>query len=110
MRKFRFLLVLLLLSVTLSLRAGDDGKLISLFPVPLKGSVLTVRLNAPNSTVSGVELRNLIGKKLQEKDFPKGNAEIVFTDMDTYPNGVYVVLAKDSYGKIAEIAKFIINR
>lgn len=110
MRKFRLLIALLLLSLALNLQAGDEGKLISLFPVPLKGNVLTVRLNAPNSAVSGVELRNLIGKKLQEREFPKGNSEIVFDNMDTYPNGVYVVLAKDSYGKIVEIAKFIINR
>ena len=90
--------------------SGEDSKMISLFPVPLKGSRLSVKINVPNSTISGVELRNLIGKKLQEKSFSKGSDEVVLEDMDTYPNGVYVILAKDPYGKIIEISKFIINK
>jgi hypothetical protein len=89
---------------------GDDTKMFSLFPVPLKGSRLSVKLNTASSGIVGVELRNLIGKKLQEKGFPKGVDEVVFEDMDTYPSGVYVVLAKDGYGKIVEISKFIINK
>lgn len=105
--------LLLLLNVLIlqpAVGAGDENRLVSLYPVPLKGSVLSVRLNAPGSAVAGAELRNLIGRKLQEKNFPKGGNELVFEDMDTYPNGIYVVLAKDAYGKIVEIAKFTINR
>lgn len=110
MNKLYGILLLLLLHLSVSAGNGDDTKMISLFPVPLKGSRLSVKLNVPNSTISAVELRNLIGKKLQEKPFPKGENEVVLEDMDTYPNGVYVVLAKDSYGKIVEISKFIINK
>lgn len=94
----------------LSLLAGDENKIFSLYPVPLKTSKLTVKRNIFNNDFTTVELRNLIGKKLQEKEFPKGAEEVSFEDMDTYPNGVYVVLAKDSYGKIIESAKFIINK
>jgi hypothetical protein len=109
-RRIFFLVLLSALFLFPELRAGDENRLISLYPVPLKGSILSVRLNAPNSAVAGAELRNLIGKKLQEKNFPKGGNELVFEEMDTYPNGIYVVLAKDAYGKIVEIAKFTINR
>lgn len=105
-----FLVLLNVLFVLSALGAGDENRLVSLYPVPLKGSVLSVRLNAPNSAVAGAELRNLIGRKLQEKNFPKGNNELVFEDMDTYPGGIYVVLVKDAFGKIVEIAKFTINR
>lgn len=110
MRKIYTILFLLLLHFSVFAGNGDDTKMISLFPVPLKGSRLSVKLNVPNSAISAVELRNLIGKKLQEKAFPVGENEVVLEDMDTYPNGVYVVLAKDSYGKIVEISKFIINK
>ena len=110
MRKIYTFILLILLYIPAIAGSGDDNKMISLFPVPLKGSRLTVKLNVSNSLISAVELRNLIGKKLQEKAFSKGENEVVLEDMDTYPNGVYVVLAKDSYGKIVEISKFIINK
>ncbi len=109
MRKLYLLILLILLHFS-SIAGGDDTKMFSLFPVPLKGSRLSVKLNASSTSISAVELRNLIGKKLQEKGFPKGVDEVIFEDMDTYPSGVYVVLAKDSYGKIVEISKFIINK
>ncbi len=105
-----YLIILLIILYFPSMGNGDDNKMFSLFPVPLKGSRLSVKLNTASSSISAVELRNLIGKKLQEKGFPKGVDEVVFEDMDTYPSGVYVVLAKDSYGKIVEISKFIINK
>lgn len=110
MRKIYIVLLFVLLQLTAFAGSGDDTKMFSLFPVPLKGSRLSVRLNVSNALVASVEMRNLVGKKLQEKMFTKGENEVVFEDMDTYPNGVYVILAKDSYGKIVEISKFIINK
>lgn len=110
MRYFFTLLMVTVLHFSVLAGNGDDNKMVSLFPVPLKGSRLSVKLNVPNSAISAVELRNLIGKKLQEKTFPKGENEVVLEEMDVYPNGVYVILAKDGYGKIVEISKFIINK
>lgn len=107
------LTILLLLFTQLLAYAGDDNKMFSLYPVPLKTSKLSVKRNtdnAENGKIATVELRNLIGKKLQSHEFDKNTQEVVFEDMDSYPNGIYVVLAIDGYGKIIETAKFIINK
>ena len=92
---------------------GEDSKMFSLYPVPVKTSKLSVKRNtdnAENGKIATVELRNLIGKKLQSHEFEKNTEEVIFEDMDSYPNGIYVVIAIDSYGKIIETAKFIINK
>lgn len=95
----------------LALFAGNnDIKLFSLYPVPLVTPRLTVKMNQTSVEVSAFELRNLIGKKLQEKKLPKSAEEVVFEEMDTYPNGIYIILAKDAFGKIIETSKFTIDR
>lgn len=107
------LLVFCFLLAAFRLIAGEDMKMFSLYPVPLKTSKLSVKRNtqhAENSKIAKVELRSLIGKKLQSHDFDKNTEEVIFEDMETYPNGIYVVIALDAYGKIIETAKFIINR
>lgn len=109
----KFFIIILLLFAQLYTIAGDDAKMFSLYPVPLKSSKLSVKRNtdnAENSKIAKVELRNLIGKKLQSHDFDKNTVEVIFEDMDSYPNGIYVVLALDGYGKIIETAKFLINK
>ncbi|HNB81191.1 MAG TPA: T9SS type A sorting domain-containing protein [Chitinophagaceae bacterium] len=108
MRLFSVFIVLVFF--TLHLRAGDEVRLMSLYPVPLKNSTLNVRINIPGSGLAHLELRNLIGKKLQEQEVPAGTEEVVFGSMDTYPNGVYVVVAKNASDKVLEISKFIMNK
>ncbi len=111
MKKTLFLLLLVIMQ--LLAYAGDDNKMFSLYPVPLKSSKLSVKRNtdnADNAKIASVELRNLIGKKLQSHDFDKNAEEVIFEDMDSYPNGIYVILAIDGYGKIIETAKFMINK
>jgi hypothetical protein len=109
MKKFYTIMLFLFMSVSV-IAGNDDGKLFYLYPVPLKGNILSVKLNTASANITSIELRNLVGRKLNEKFFAKGSDELMFDDMDSYPNGVYVVIAKDSYGKIVEIAKFIINK
>jgi hypothetical protein len=109
MRKIAVILFLMIFSLSV-MGGGDDKKLFSLFPVPLKSAVLRVKLNVGYAEPLTIELRNLIGRKLQEKTFPVGSDEIAFNDMDTYPNGLYVIIAKDSFGKIVESTKFIIDK
>lgn len=110
MKGFYIFILLLVLRLPLFASGGDENKLFSLYPVPLKGNRLSVKLNTGNTGILAVELRNLIGKKLQDRKFAQGEIEVTFEDMDVYPNGVYVVLGKDVYGKIVEISKFIINK
>ncbi len=104
-----YLLILLLILNGSSFAKEDEPKSFALYPVPLVTNVLTVKiLTKFNATT--FELRNLIGKKLQEKKYNAGEEEIRFTDMSQYHNGFYVVLAKDANGKIIESIKFTINR
>lgn len=93
-----------------ALAGGDDVKLFSLYPVPLKTSVLNVQINFRDAGVASVELRNLIGKKIQEKQLPSGVNLVSFENMDMNPNGIYIVLAKNANGKVLEISKFILNK
>lgn len=108
----RRILILFLLSV-ISFRglAGDDDmRMFSLYPVPLKSSRLFFKLNYSGTGIATVEVRNLIGKKIQEKSLPAGISELIFDNMDANPNGIYVVVAKNSDGKVIEITKFILNK
>jgi len=109
MRKFYIFLFCLLFSVR-AFAGGDDVKIFSLYPVPLKTNRLFVHFNLTTPTVSSVELRNLIGKKIQEKKCHAEIHDLVFEDMNLNPNGIYIVLAKDAQGKVIEILKFIINK
>ncbi len=90
--------------------AGDDVKLFSVYPVPLKTSRLSVQINYSGSSISSFEVRSLIGKKIQQKNIAAGADLISFDEMDVNPNGVYIVLAKDANGKVLEISKFTINK
>lgn len=103
--------ILLLFMLSLQCMAtGDEVKLISLYPVPLKSSVLNVTINFGGSGIASIEIRNLIGKKIQEKPVPFGADEVEFENLDSNPNGVYMALAKDANGKVLVISKFIINK
>jgi hypothetical protein len=109
MKKFYSFLLFLFLSIN-SFAGGDEVKLFSIYPVPLKSSRLFVKLNFIVPVVQKIEIRNLIGKKIQEKEFPIGSDQIYFDEIDANPNGVYIVLAKDANGKVLEISKFILNK
>lgn len=102
-------MLLALFTINLAVFASD-GKLFSLFPIPLKSSVLKIRFNKYLSAPFSVELRNVIGRKLFDKSFQAGVDEVSINDMDTYPNGLYVVLVKDAQGKVLESSKFMIER
>lgn len=93
-----------------ALAGNDDMHLFTMFPVPLNTSKLTIKPTQTLTSISTFELRNLVGKKLQEKALPKGAEEVSFTDMNEYPNGLYVIIAKDANGKILETSKLIIQR
>jgi len=109
MKKIYILLFIVLGNLQL-FGGSDEQKLFSMFPIPLHVSKLTIKLNNFNSGIARIELRNLIGKKLIDKPFPAGSDEVYFEEMDSYPNGVYVVIAKDGNGKILETSKLIINK
>lgn len=107
----KFLIICSLFLASLQSHAGEDEvRMFSLYPVPLKSSRLFFRVNYSGTGISTVEVRNLIGKKIQEKPLPAGVSELSFDNMDANPNGVYVVVAKNGNGKVLEISKFILNK
>lgn len=109
MKQVYTLLFVVMLSIQ-CMAGSDEIKLISLYPVPLKSSVLNVNINFGGSGIASIEIRNLIGKKIQEKQVPFGADKVEFENLDTNPNGVYMALAKDANGKVLVISKFIINK
>lgn len=109
MRKFIAILYLFILSLH-AFAGEDEVRMFSLYPVPLKTSRLFFRVNYSGTGITTVEVRNLIGKKIQEKSLPAGVSELSFDNMDANPNGVYVVVAKNANGKVLEISKFILNK
>ncbi|MBK7762309.1 MAG: T9SS type A sorting domain-containing protein [Bacteroidetes bacterium] len=89
---------------------ADDIKLLSLYPVPLKTSTLSVKLNLSGTGITKLELRNLIGKKIEEKEVFPSTEEVYFYGVDTNPEGVYIIIARNANGKVLEISKFILNK
>ena len=111
MKKVLFLILFTL--CTFCMKATDEPKLFSLFPIPLKTNTLYVERNKDAKDcmkIVKVELRNLIGKRMQSIPFDANEMKVAVIEMDNYPNGIYVILAFDSYGKIIESAKFVINK
>lgn len=103
------LYIFLLVSfISLHLLAKEDDKSFSLWPVPVTSDVLTVKITT-HTNIASFEIRNLVGRKLQEKKY-NGEEELVFTDMSSYYDGIYVVVARDANGKIVETLKFTIDR
>lgn len=102
--------ILISLSFTFSLLAAEDIKLLSLYPVPLKSSTLSVKINLTGSGITKLELRNLIGKKIEEKEVFPSTEEVYFYGVDTNPDGVYIIIARNANGKVLEISKFILNK
>jgi len=109
MKKGILILFITLAALQISFAGSEDNRLFTLYPVPLSSSTLTVSATSIYTNITSVELRNLVGKKLQEKTMV-GGKNVVFQDMDIYPNGLYVIIAKDVNGKILETSKFIINK
>lgn len=102
--------ILISLSFTFSVLAADDVKLLSLYPVPLKTSTLSVKINFSGTGITKIELRNLIGKKIEEKEIFPNTEEVYFYGVDSNPDGVYIIIARNANGKVLEISKFILNK
>ena len=109
MKKGILIVFITIKALQISFAVGEENRLFTLFPVPLTSNTLTVSATSIYTNIGTIELRNLVGKKLQEKTMV-GGKNVVFQDMDVYPNGLYVIIAKDVNGKILETSKFIINK
>lgn len=89
----------------------NQDKTITLYPIPANTSI-HIRLSpALRNEVDKVEIVNLIGRKLTEQMIlDRSSTEISFNNLSELPQGIYMVVARDRYGKIIQSAKLIINR
>ena len=89
---------------------ANQDKTISVYPVPTN-SVAYIRLSpALKNEVEKVEIVNLIGRRVADQPVVDKNAEIVFTNLNEQPQGIYMVIARDKFGKILQSAKMVINK
>ncbi len=105
MRMKKLLYITLML---LCLQSIAKDNILSMYPVPVKSDILNVSIPS-TAGITLVEIRNLIGKRIQTRT-ATGATVVTFTNLSELPNGIYMVLAKDSFGKIVESQKLIINK
>lgn len=89
----------------------NQDRTITVYPMPVK-NVAHIRLStALRLEVDKIEIINLIGRKITEQTLiDKSTTEISFANLDQYPQGIYMVVARDKFGKIIQSAKLIINK
>ncbi len=87
-----------------------DNRPFKIYPVPCDRNELTAEVMQATSGIASFELRNLIGRRLQFKTILNGDDKVVFLDMLDYPEGIYVIIAKNADGKFVASTKFIIER
>ncbi len=81
------------------------------YPNPVVNK-LNVKLSSNlKQQVYKVEIVNVVGKKLREQQLlDRNTTELSFNDLDDIPQGVYLVIARDEYGKILQSNKFLISK
>lgn len=104
-------------SVSVSAQQGEKtiisnlDRTLTVYPIPANNRV-SVRLSAAlRQEVDKVEIVNLIGRKITEQVIIDNNTtEITFNDLGDFPEGIYMVMARDKSGKIIQSSKMVINR
>ena len=105
-----FLNLIFLLCTVQYISGSDDKRPFKIYPVPCDRNELTAEVMQVASGIASFELRNLIGRRLQLKTILNGDDIVVFLDMLDYPEGIYVIIAKNADGKFVASTKFIIER
>lgn len=89
----------------------NQDRTIKIYPVPAN-SVVNISLSpALRNEVDKVEIINLIGRKITEQTIlDRSSMNITFNNLSEVAQGIYMVVARDKYGKIIQSAKMVINR
>lgn len=90
---------------------SNQDRTLVVYPTPAN-TTATIRLSpALRNEVSKIEIVNLIGRKIDEQSvFDKNTSEFTFNNLGSAASGIYMVVARDKFGKIVQSAKMIISR
>jgi hypothetical protein len=69
-------------------------------------ATVRVKVIGEPATLDKFFLVNLIGRKLKEKSYTKGQEYVDFNELTEITSGIYIVVAKDKNGKVMGTAKF----
>jgi hypothetical protein len=111
-KKFTYTLVLILASLLAypySGKASGDDKLIEIQYV--SGSPdLFVKINDLTSDIDQLEITTLLGRKIKFFKYTKGEERVRLQGANELPDGIYVVVARGSNGKILATSKITIAK
>lgn len=89
----------------------NQQKILTVYPLPVSSTV-HIRLSPSlRLEVQSLEIVSLVGRKLADQRVLDPNTtDVSFSNLEDYPAGIYMVIARDKYGKIVKSAKMIISR
>jgi hypothetical protein len=97
-----------LLAYPYSGRASDD-KLIQVRYIPGSPNLI-LKVNDVNSGIAQFEILTLIGRKIKIIKYQKGDELVTIQDINDFPEGIYIIIAKDVNGKILSSTKINIAK
>jgi hypothetical protein len=101
-------ILLLFLSLVFTLnvysQTSNTVKLFEVFHTP-GASQLTIKVNGSPSNLDKFFIMNLIGKTMKQIIYKLNDNEILVSDINNMPQGLYIVLARDKSGKLLSSVK-----
>ncbi len=92
-------------------RINSEPLTMTVYPIPSDTKINVRFSNTLKEKVARVEIVNVIGKKLREQTIiDKTTTEVSFNNLGDMPQGIYMVIARDEFGKILQSTRLIINR
>lgn len=89
----------------------NQEKTLTVYPVPVKTTVHVRISPALRPDIDKLEIISLIGRKITEQSIIDPNTtDVSFSNLNQYPSGIYMIIARDKYGKIVKSAKMIIDK
>lgn len=89
----------------------NQDKTLTVYPVPVKTTVHVRISPALRPDIDKLEIISLIGRKITEQSIMDPNTtDVSFNNLNQYPSGIYMIIARNKYGKIIKSAKMIIDK
>lgn len=89
----------------------NQEKTLTVYPVPVKTTVHIRISPALRPEIDKLEIISLIGRKITEQSIIDPNTtDVSFNNLNQYPSGIYMIIARNKYGKIVKSAKMVIDK